>query len=120
MFNTEKCRKVCNEIYELMSSIDDLGGYGKDTLEACEKLYVYMNNLAAEKSSRNNTEGVVELEEMLENGLDKKELEYISVYHEDVCDAYKLIYGTELFNNYFYYRQIKENLDIISENFFAI
>ena len=120
MFNTEKCRKVCNEIYELMSSIDNSDGYEKDTLEACEKLYEYMDNSAAKKSLQNNTEGVAELEEMLEKGLDKKELEYISIYHKDAYDAYNLVYGTELFNNYFYYQQIKENLDMISENFFNI
>lgn len=120
MFNIEKCRKICDGIYDLMSSIDNSDGYEKDTLAACEKLYEYMNNSAAEKSISNNTEGIIELDEMLENGLDKKELEYIKAYYEDVYDAYKLVYGTELFNNYSYYQQIKENLDMISENFFNV
>ena len=65
MFNLEKCKNVCDEIYELMSNIDNSDGYEKDTLEACEKLYKYMDNSAAKKSLQNNTEGVVELEEML-------------------------------------------------------
>lgn len=120
MFNIEKCRKVCDAIYELMSSIDNSEGYDKESFEACEKLYTYICNSAEEKSIRNNTEGIVELDEMLENGLDKKELEYIKAYYEDVYDAYKLVYNTELFNNYVYYQQIKENLDMISENFFNV
>lgn len=117
MFNIEKCGKVCDAIYELMSSIDNSEGYDKESFEACEKLYTYICNSAEEKSIRNNTEGIAELKKMLESGLDEKELEYISIYHEDVCNAYKLAYNTELFNNYVYYQQIKENLDMISENF---
>ena len=70
----EKVKMLCDGIFDLYCDFEN-SDYSPEEVEKCEILWKYLNVSAGEESCRNNTEGQVELEKLIENGLDEKEVD---------------------------------------------
>lgn len=119
MFNGNNMNDICNKIYTLKCEFENMDDYGyTDTEnEACVTLYKYADKWAEEKSCQNNTEGIQEFISIIETNELADILEYLAVNEPKVYEAYQLVGGTSKFQNYCYYKTIKNELEYIANEF---
>lgn len=115
--NANDIRKITDGIYKLGVEMEDQD-YSSDNLNACKVLYSYYQESAADKSAKNRTEGYLEFEDLVENGLTEVEIDYMETYEPKAYVAYKLIGREKAFRLYCYYMELKEQMRLLEEDSF--